>query len=197
MKKHYSLFVGMLFACMFVANAQDCPPSLANGSSATTLIFSLTGGSYPCGSYPETITIGSATYTKGYCHGNSLEYVLASGSIGDDQNFTVSFGLNTCEYVDGVLASETLSTADNTLLSERIKLFPNPIASGNTLKIDLGARLEAKIEIYNITGKLVLAENTNRLSEKELNVSSLTNGIYIVKVSANTTSISRKLVIMK
>lgn len=79
-----------------------------------------------------------------------------------------------------------------------IKIFPNPNTSG-TLKITASSAIIKKIQITNITGHLVLEKNFNLPeSTQQLNVNTLTNGIYLVKIiTGDGQTFTQKLIITK
>tara|TARA_R110002049_G_scaffold37208_1_gene117464 strand:+ start:29898 stop:30239 length:342 start_codon:yes stop_codon:yes gene_type:complete len=77
---------------------------------------------------------------------------------------------------------------------EGLSVFPNPVQSGKQfIYITSKNNFTKKVEIYNVIGKQVF---TTMLSGKELNISELSSGVYILKVTENKASESRKLVIM-
>lgn len=77
---------------------------------------------------------------------------------------------------------------------EGLSIYPNPVQNGKqNIYITSKSNLTKKIEIYNVLGKQVF---TAQLTGKELNISELNSGVYILKVTENKTSESRKLVIM-
>jgi hypothetical protein len=74
---------------------------------------------------------------------------------------------------------------------EGLNLYPNPVTNG---KVNVTSKndLEKDIIIFNVLGKTVLQTT---ITTKELNVSNLSPGVYIIKITeANATS-SRKLII--
>jgi hypothetical protein len=74
---------------------------------------------------------------------------------------------------------------------EGLSLYPNPVSNGKvyiTSKNDL----EKEIIIFDVLGKKVLQ---TMLSAKELNVSNLSPGVYIIKISENNASATRKLIV--
>ncbi len=77
---------------------------------------------------------------------------------------------------------------DDELLSEGLKLFPNPVS--NKLKIESNYQLE-KIEIYSILGGKLKEFNTNLES---INVEGLGSGIYMIKLYSDKGSTFRKLI---
>lgn len=92
----------------------------------------------------------------------------------------------------GLYAQDTIDI--NNLQNGEIagfKLYPNPVLADvvyvttekNNLKV---------IKIYDVFGELVL---TDRLSTKAMNISRLSPGVYVVQVTENDKSITRKLVV--
>jgi endonuclease I len=62
------------------------------------------------------------------------------------------------------------------------EMFPNP--SSNSCVISWEDKSAFEIEVYNLTGEMVLNQTVNGTS-KELNVSNFSAGVYVVKASAN------------
>jgi len=76
---------------------------------------------------------------------------------------------------------------------EGLSIYPNPVNSQNPIiNIISGQSLIKTIEIFDVLGKHVFS---TVLMGKELNISNLRRGIYILKITENKISISRKLVV--
>ena len=78
-----------------------------------------------------------------------------------------------------------------TAVIEGLSLYPNPVSNGKvyiTSKNDL----DKEIIIFDVLGKKVLQ---TMLSSRELNVSNLTSGVYIIKINEKEASATRKLII--
>jgi hypothetical protein len=74
---------------------------------------------------------------------------------------------------------------------EGLNLYPNPVSNGRvyiTTKNDL----DKEIQIFDVLGKKVLQ---TVLSSRELNVSSLSPGVYIIKIKEEDASTTRKLIV--
>lgn len=71
-----------------------------------------------------------------------------------------------------------------------IKLHPNPVK--NNLTVHLKNNTDTLIEIYNILGKRVFKNSINKTSN--LNLQDLKTGIYIVKISQDNATLTKKLV---
>lgn len=74
---------------------------------------------------------------------------------------------------------------------EGLSLYPNPVTNG---KVYISSKndLEKEIIVFDILGKKVLQAH---LTSKELNVSELPPGVYIIKISEQNASTTRKLII--
>ena len=67
-------------------------------------------------------------------------------------------------------------------------VYPNPTTGITTVSIELLLNTESKIEIYNLSGSLVQSEKFNITSgdtKKQIDISNLTSGVYLLKVIAN------------
>ncbi len=92
----------------------------------------------------------------------------------------------------------TISTTPNFTLSsssfdaiEGLTMYPNPL-SGNTLFITSTANAEMNVKIYNVLGKEVLSTKVNNTT---VDVSNLASGVYMVKITEEGKTATRKLVI--
>lgn len=72
-----------------------------------------------------------------------------------------------------------------------LSIYPNPVSTGK-IYITTKENLTKDIEIYDVLGKKILAAS---LFGKELNISKLTAGIYILKIKEGSNSATRKLVV--
>jgi hypothetical protein len=72
-----------------------------------------------------------------------------------------------------------------------LKVYPNPVSNG-TLFIETAVNGEKAITVFDILGKQVLNTTT---SNNTINVSSLRGGVYVVKVTEEGKTATRKLVI--
>lgn len=85
----------------------------------------------------------------------------------------------------------TTTKADNI---EGLQIFPNPVTNGRLYITTDQNSNSREIEIYDMLGKKVY-ELTLYGNNKELNISNLNPGIYLIKVKENGSSATRKLVI--
>tara|TARA_R100000278_G_scaffold69686_1_gene55264 strand:- start:449 stop:1042 length:594 start_codon:yes stop_codon:yes gene_type:complete len=196
--KHYYLF---LLTALTVfgfnqANAQFCPPTgFTNGSS---LYFFYSPSGPTCGERPTTVMVGTSEFNLMVCESAYAIYDLTSGSpIANINYFVADFGVGTCEYTNGDLTQETLSIGEVDQVVKSMKVFPNPLVSGNSIHLMFGSYLSGTASMYDITGKKVLSLNIDNVSRKEINASALTNGVYLLKIEAGSSTITKKVIIMK
>lgn len=71
------------------------------------------------------------------------------------------------------------------------KLYPNPVIE-NTVYITTKENKTKDIIVYNIFGEVVLKQ---RLTTKQLNISRLIPGMYLMQVTENKKTVTRKLVV--
>ncbi len=83
----------------------------------------------------------------------------------------------------------TLGVSQNNIAG--LKMYPNPVSNG-TLFIETAANAEKTITVFDVLGKLVLNTTT---SDSSVNVSALHTGVYIVNITEEGKTASRKLVI--
>ncbi len=77
-----------------------------------------------------------------------------------------------------------------------ISVYPNPAVNTVTIQTTILGSEVATINVYDIKGQLVSSEQTGvNPVEHKLNVSSLTNGVYIVEVKSGTMIQTSKLVV--
>ncbi len=76
---------------------------------------------------------------------------------------------------------------------EDLTIYPNPVTNGKVfIYISSKQNLTKKVEFYDVLGKQIYS---TILTGKELNVSALSKGVYILKITENNISETRKLVI--
>ncbi len=72
-----------------------------------------------------------------------------------------------------------------------LSIYPNPV-TGSKVFITSEKNLSKEVEVYNVLGKMVLPA---KMIGKELDVTDLTPGIYILKIREGSTQATRKLVV--
>lgn len=96
----------------------------------------------------------------------------------------------TAQVVSRSLADVTLSSSSFNAI-EGLTMYPNPL-SGNTLFLTSTANADMSVQIFDIVGKeVVKADVTNNT----VNVANLEAGVYVVKITEEGKTATRKLVI--
>lgn len=115
----------------------------------------------------------------GLLSGTSLEYDEASSAwiiVSDDTPDTFAQG-------------PVLGVHENSIAG--LKIYPNPVSNGKLfISSDLNA--EKSVSIYDVLGKQVVK---TKIENETINVSNLNAGVYIVKITEDGKTATRKLVI--
>jgi hypothetical protein len=129
----------------------------------------------------------------------SVTYAGASDqSVGRSPDFTGDFAdHSTIAGNNGALFSPNQENDDPSLSTdtfniEAIDMYPNPVKNG-FVTISVQNSSGFSIELYNILGKKVLSQNAE--TSTQINVSALQSGIYLVKISENNNSLTKKLIV--
>ena len=192
------------------------PSTAAYNDWLVSPAYNTTGLSAPTLSYYEYLnwsadaTAHNVYYSLDYAgDATTATWVLLNDVIGTDaedtwvqrtfalpsaENVVVSFQYNSTYgadwNIDDVCVQEdTLSTVDSTVLDMRI--YPNP-SNGSYVTIQTPVNGVKYVEVFDITGKRLI--NTS-LSADTLDVSSMSSGMYLVKVTVEGQSKTSKLII--
>ncbi len=128
--------------------------------------------------------------------------------IGDNMNDTIASSANILmrpyDFLNPdyrLYDSLGLKASVNTL-AENVKsmnLYPNPANEITKLELDLSANAKVSVEVYAITGQLMVTSFEGNLENGShlitINTSELDHGTYFVKVNSNNTSKTMKLAV--
>lgn len=195
MRNNYIIAIFIFFLSFHVGNAQDCPYQIGPSSTVTNVHFKIVPSA--CNDYAANIIIDGSLYTKAECNGSNLFYTLDNGEtpISSEDTFTADFGFASCTYVNGELQTLSVEQFENDI--NTLKVYPNPLTNSNGVSVLFNKNVSAQINIYDLTGKLVISDEIANASVKEINISSLNNGVYMLQIVADNASTSRKIVVMK
>lgn len=178
------------------ANANSVRVTLTNQSTGDDQIkISLADGSVST-NVPVPVSSSEAVYTipllglagwTGDVSQISLGFASSTAVIPGQSSGTGNFLINKIEFfLDPLLGVNTVNAKNND-----ISLYPNPAKA--VLNISTANKVTS-IVVYDVTGKQVL-ETTN-LVNNQINISTLKNGLYLVKlIGENNTSVIKKLLI--
>ncbi|APZ46036.1 hypothetical protein BW723_06885 [Polaribacter reichenbachii] len=85
----------------------------------------------------------------------------------------------------------SLSVEDNNA-KEEISLYPNPAANFLNLKVDNQQIKEVKI--YNLLGKEVLKTLLKGDEKKQINISNLSKGMYVIQIKTDVNTFAKKII---
>lgn len=85
---------------------------------------------------------------------------------------------------------QLVKTQESTTI-EGLSLYPNPVNGG---KVSISTKNDSNkdITIFDLLGKKIFQ---TQLSGRELNISNLTPGVYIIKINEDGASATRKLIV--
>lgn len=97
---------------------------------------------------------------------------------------------------DFSLPADCALAVNDTSSNKAVALYPNPAKNELFIKGD-SVKGKTIIKIYDMSGKLVKEELTDISSGKSINVSNLSNGLYIIKGEGIGINFSEKIIIKK
>ena len=148
-------------------------------------------GNDPVGLFKDGVLIDIVgTFGDGGSFGQNVTLRRKSTVSSPNTTYTINewdtFAANT---FDGIgTHSSTLSVNENSL--EDFQVYPNP-NNGNTLFFN--TTKEVQVSVYSILGKLIKHEKVT-ITKKNIDISSLSNGIYLLKITSENKSITKKLI---
>ena len=93
------------------------------------------------------------------------------------------------DTVDGIGVYNSATASINANEFENFKMYPNPL-NGNKLYFNVSDNVN--IEIYSVLGKFIQSSKITE-SKKDMDVSNLATGIYLVKISNGNQFVTKKL----
>jgi hypothetical protein len=132
----------------------------------------------------ENMQYNTGFFANGRCGGGSYsEWMQCNGVIG--------FGKVSDNFNARV---ETPTESDLTVESKKtgVHVFPNPSSGTVSIMFD-DAAVNANLKIYDTVGKIIYSREN--IHDKEVQVSDLASGIYIVKVKNNGLHHKKKLIV--
>ena len=100
---------------------------------------------------------------------------------------------------DDYLGAEEIVDNSNDAL-ETLLVYPNPVAEGSVSVSTEGFFGTTSVEVYDLQGRVVISEriaNPQAAERTVLDVSALTNGTYVVRMSSESKSLASKLLVRK
>ena len=108
-------------------------------------------------------------------------YGVGSYELKADDNTVIASGGEFGGSESKKISTITLG-ADEYFSNNRISIYPNPVSNLLHVKLGNGNDLPDAFEVYNILGQSMMRQNVGHISDLELDVSLLSNGMYFIKV---------------
>jgi hypothetical protein len=162
-------------------------------------------------------SITSTTLTSSALAGTSTETVIYNTSTAaatyyiQVYGFSSAFNATSCYHFRLSTGATNFRTADGSeensgdVISaekvtglEGLNLFPNPANTTLTINYFTPSMENTSIEIYDMMGQLVNTINVNAnqgFNSRELDLTSMSNGVYFLKVTQNNNTLTKKFVV--
>jgi len=156
--------------------------------------------------YNQGDTAAQLTATTGANGSGLLWYTTATGgtgtttapipdtsTIGSTSYWVSSTNINNCESEREeivVNVEETLGVEENELFSN-IRVYPNP--TKGLLNISNALEADLQISVYDVNGRLLLSKTCEQ-TLNTMNISSLSNGMYLIKIKSEFGEISKRVI---
>lgn len=148
-----------------------------NGNNEkTTLLLEITGGG--------TLSVQEVTLVKGEFSEYSVN--ITGGTSETQITFKGFQAANSRFFLDEVVVQNLLAVAD---YAEAAKAIKNTVWTNTAVFSTKG---NASVEVYNVNGQLVKSFEVN--GNKNVNVSDLAAGVYVVKSTENGKTVTTKVV---
>ncbi len=112
-----------------------------------------------------------------------------------DNDIGTNWGAAVTAYGDGDLgtpgAANDFTLSNDDFSANRFSVYPNPTATG-FVNIKTNSGDVINVQVFDVLGKSVISQS---IHNEKLDVSSLKTGIYIMRISQNNNSATKKLVI--
>ncbi|WP_294824294.1 T9SS type A sorting domain-containing protein [uncultured Flavobacterium sp.] len=151
-------------------------------NTATLWVNPTPGGSEVAGTANATGSTAAATTLGGIFIRQGGNATAGTGNVEIDE-------MRVGETYASVTPATTAGVKESAIAG--LKVYPNPL-KGNVLNITSDANATKAVAIFDVLGKQVVNTKTANTS---INVSSLTSGVYIVKITEEGKTATKKLVV--
>ena len=140
----------------------------------------------------DAINFVSIKRIKGAGNSNSvLNYTFIDKNV---ENKTYYYAIKQTDFDSKNTMSDIVSVNINNNIEPNI--YPNPVQTGGKINIDFSNNEFHKIDIYDISGKLIQSHTGHNMHEA-INTDNLKQGIYIITIQNNNNISTEKLIINK
>jgi len=134
------------------------------------------------------------SYSRVVTNTSVWEYATASGTIPSTANLRIRFtnpvNSNIGYRIDDLKLTGNQTLAINNAKKEKFNIYPTVVTNG-IICVTSATNQTKKVTIYDSTAKLVISRGT----DKEINVSQLPSGTYVMNVEENGVVESKKFIV--
>lgn len=103
--------------------------------------------------------------------------------------------------IGDVITTQGAVGIEDIMLDEELSVFPNPVVNNVTIQTSLNESAKVTIEVFDLTGKIVYAEDlgTQPAGEfiRQIDFNNVSNGMYLLQMYVGEASVTRKLSVNK
>jgi hypothetical protein len=144
-------------------------------------------------SYLTSLSKHTVYYVRAYATN------LNGTAYGNQQSFTTEY-----HWYDNIIDTSVAQTTPavqevepNTYANTLI-IYPNPVVSNLTISLTLIEKADISLSVYNLTGIKMYSEQLGNqesgVHNIQLNVSSYLEGLYVVRITTNSTILEKKFI---
>lgn len=123
------------------------------------------------------------------------------------ETYPLSEGENTINFnVDASIASSMMNNRfsivfdsttlnNSTFVANNIQVYPNPTSDFISVNLNQNTSKFNSLELFDINGRLIIKQTVNNQNIERLDVSEMTAGVYILKISSSKEQLSTKVII--
>lgn len=146
-----------------------------------------------------TLNVGD-TFTQEDVNNSIVTYVNTQTEL-----FTDSFKVDITNAANGWLPNQTINLTATTLSNQVLEinglsLYPNPNFGSLNLRLNPKTQSPIQVLVFDLQGRTILQktfENKTSIFNESLNLRSIANGIYLIKITEGNYSSTKRIVISK
>lgn len=146
-----------------------------------------------------TLTVGD-TFTQEDIDTGLMEYTNSQTTI-----FTDSFKVDITNATDGWLSNQTINVSSSVVSTESFELsnfslFPNPSNGIISVKFETNSSDQVAVQIFDLQGRTIINrtyDSDRLIFEESMNIGTLANGIYLVRVNQGDRSTTKNIIVSK
>ncbi len=122
---------------------------------------------------------------------NIVQFLFRQDNAGDTPGMTIDELRISSSWSDVSPSSGTVSTLDSEI--NGFNVYPNPV-KGNSLTVTTSSTEAKTVNIFNVLGRKVFSQRFSSMN-KTMDISGISSGVYIMKVSEGNNIATKKLII--